>query len=69
MFDEWKQREHRTSQTARNVALGRPPSRFREGSVGHEDGRHHLGRAPDVGKIIEMQVTQTGILRVLFIEK
>lgn len=28
-----------------------------------------FGRAPDVGKIIQMQVTQTGILRVLFIEK
>ena len=46
MFDEWKQREYRTSQTARNVALGWPPSRFREGSVGHEDGRHPLWASP-----------------------
>lgn len=30
---------------------------------------HHLWAGPDVGKIIQMQVTQTGILRVLFIEK
>lgn len=51
------------------MALGRPLSCFRRDLLVVQMDVIVVGRAPDVGEIIQKQITQAGTLRVLFIEK